>query len=177
MKLDRRSLLLGAASFGISGVAAAEPILTDDGLYKEPWFLETFLELSDDLETTAKAGKRFVISWELKGALLQGNPLRQFRAIAHFRLRERNHLQTNHRSHVGHAHFALLARAQARDLARQKLEWRKPHSIFGRRRSFLRPARIARVATSGDFSRDMYDRLTFAKKRDCAKLTKWVSLQ
>jgi thioredoxin-related protein len=67
MKLDRRSLLLGAASLGISGAGIAEPILTDDGLYKEPWFLETFLELSDDLEATAKAGKRFVISWELKG--------------------------------------------------------------------------------------------------------------
>ena len=67
MKLDRRSLLLGAASFGISGASAAEPILTDDGLYKEPWFLETFLELSDDLDAAAKAGKRFVISWELKG--------------------------------------------------------------------------------------------------------------
>ncbi len=67
MKLTRRSLLLGAASLGISGARAAEPILTDDGLYKEPWFLETFLELSDDLEAATKQGKRFVISWELKG--------------------------------------------------------------------------------------------------------------
>src|SRR5476649_2036501 len=67
MKLTRRSLLLGAASLGITRASAAEPILTDDGLYKEPWFLETFLELSDDLEAAAKVGKRFVISWELKG--------------------------------------------------------------------------------------------------------------
>jgi thioredoxin-related protein len=45
----------------------AEPILTDDGLYKESWFLESFLELADDLEGAHKADKRFVIMWELKG--------------------------------------------------------------------------------------------------------------
>jgi len=67
MKLTRRSLLLGITSLGITSARADEPILTDDGLYKELWFLETFLELSDDLEAAAKAGKRFVISWELKG--------------------------------------------------------------------------------------------------------------
>ncbi len=43
------------------------PILTDDGLYKEPWFLESFLDLADDLEGARKEGKRFVVMWELKG--------------------------------------------------------------------------------------------------------------
>ncbi|HTT47823.1 MAG TPA: thioredoxin family protein [Pseudolabrys sp.] len=67
-RLTRRSLLLGAASFGVIGAGArAAPILTDDGLYKEPWFLESFLELADDLESTHKEGKRFAIMWELKG--------------------------------------------------------------------------------------------------------------
>ena len=47
--------------------ARAEPILTDDGLYKEPWFLESFLDLADDLEGAGKEGKRFVVMWELKG--------------------------------------------------------------------------------------------------------------
>ena len=42
-------------------------MLTADGLYKEPWFLDSFLNLADDLEDAHKAGKRFVISWELKG--------------------------------------------------------------------------------------------------------------
>jgi len=46
---------------------AAGPILTDDGLYKQPWFLESFLELADDLDEAQKAGKRFVVLWELKG--------------------------------------------------------------------------------------------------------------
>lgn len=64
--LTRRGLLVGASAL-VSTRALAEPVLTDDGLYKEPWFLESFLELSDDLEAAAKVGKRFVISWELKG--------------------------------------------------------------------------------------------------------------
>jgi thioredoxin-related protein len=67
MKLTRRYLLVGAASLLASGANADEPILTDDGLYKQLWFLESFLELSDDLEGAAKEGKRFVINWELKG--------------------------------------------------------------------------------------------------------------
>ena len=69
MTLTRRNLLLGAASLGVLGAGSVRgaPVLTDDGLYKEPWFLESFLELADDLETARKAGKRFVIMWELKG--------------------------------------------------------------------------------------------------------------
>ena len=70
MAVNRRDLLIGAASLGILAAAAAradEPILTDDGLYKQPWFIESFLDLSDDLEGAAKDGKRFVIMWELKG--------------------------------------------------------------------------------------------------------------
>ena len=70
MALTRRNVLLGAAGLAaLSGrpAYAEEPILTDDGLYKEPWFLETFLELADDVEAAHKAGKRFVVAWELKG--------------------------------------------------------------------------------------------------------------
>lgn len=67
--ITRRNLLLAAAAgSALAGRGAhAEPILTDDGLYKEPWFLESFLELADDLEGAAKAGKRFAVMWSLKG--------------------------------------------------------------------------------------------------------------
>jgi thioredoxin-related protein len=61
--------LVGAASFAALAAARAdaEPMLTDDGLYKEPWFLESFLDLAEDLEGARKDGKRFVVMWELKG--------------------------------------------------------------------------------------------------------------
>ena len=68
--ISRRNILIGAASFAATGVPQARaeaPILTDDGLYKESWFLESFLDLADDLEGTRKEGKRFVVMWELKG--------------------------------------------------------------------------------------------------------------
>ena len=67
----RRSLIVGAAALGAAGVvgsrAQADAVLTEDGLYRQPWFLESFLELGDDLEGAAKGGKRFAIMWELKG--------------------------------------------------------------------------------------------------------------
>jgi thioredoxin-related protein len=65
----RRSLVLGAASIMALGVPRlyAEPVLTDDGLYSEPWFLQSFLELPDDLESARKEGKRLAVMWELKG--------------------------------------------------------------------------------------------------------------
>lgn len=70
MTISRRHLLLATAALSASAVIparGAEPILTDDGLYKQSWFLESFLELADDLDEAQKAGKRFVVMWELKG--------------------------------------------------------------------------------------------------------------
>ena len=67
----RRNLLAGGGALGatsLAGVRAhADAVLTEDGLYRQPWFLESFLELGDDLEGAAKGGKRFAIMWELKG--------------------------------------------------------------------------------------------------------------
>jgi thioredoxin-related protein len=68
--IARRKLLAGVASLVAllaSRARAEQPILTDDGLYKQPWFLESFLDLADDLEGARKEGKRFVIMWELRG--------------------------------------------------------------------------------------------------------------
>ena len=61
--MDRRHFLVGASALALSGAAHAqtkahEPILTDDGLYKEPWFLESFLDLAEDLEGARKQNKR-----------------------------------------------------------------------------------------------------------------------
>ena len=44
-----------------------EPILTDDGLYTQEWFLQSFLDLGEDVDEATANGKRFAIMWELKG--------------------------------------------------------------------------------------------------------------
>ena len=69
MSITRRNLLLAAGATAAAGIvpARAKPILTADGLYREPWFLDSFLDLADDLRQTTKEGKRFAVMWELKG--------------------------------------------------------------------------------------------------------------
>jgi len=70
MKPTRRSLIAGSAALGASLAvprARAAAVLTDDGLYRQPWFLESFLELADDLQGATNTGKRFAIAWELRG--------------------------------------------------------------------------------------------------------------
>lgn len=70
--LSRRGFAgaLGAAvAVGVRAGAAetARLMPTEDGLYREPWFLESFLDLADDLETAGKSGKRLAVMWELRG--------------------------------------------------------------------------------------------------------------
>jgi thioredoxin-related protein len=45
----------------------AQAVLTDDGLYTQSWFLQSFLEFADDLRSASSKGKRLAIMWELKG--------------------------------------------------------------------------------------------------------------
>src|SRR6478735_6032794 len=70
-KLTRRDVIMGGAALAgaslLGGRARAEAVLTEDGLYRQPWFIESLLELADDLDGAAKAGKRFAIMWELRG--------------------------------------------------------------------------------------------------------------
>lgn len=65
MRLGRRALLGGTFALGCTGARAAT--LGDDGLYHEPWFVESFLDLPDDLATAKTAGQRLVVAWELRG--------------------------------------------------------------------------------------------------------------
>lgn len=46
---------------------ADESRLTRDGKYTEPWFLDSFLELKDDLDEARAEGKGFTVIWELNG--------------------------------------------------------------------------------------------------------------
>ena len=67
--LSRRSFMAGsAAGLALGNLPAhAAPVLTDDGLYTQPWFLQSFLELADDVQGAASNGKRLAIMWELRG--------------------------------------------------------------------------------------------------------------
>ena len=76
--ISRRRCLVGLAAAGVLTLppmtrpvrAAAElagPVLTDDGLYTESWFLNSFLDLAEDLGDAAGSGKRFAVMWEQKG--------------------------------------------------------------------------------------------------------------
>ena len=70
MKATRRHLIVGGAALAASLAGArvrADAVLTEDGLYRQPWFLESFLELPDDLAGAANSGKRFAVMWELRG--------------------------------------------------------------------------------------------------------------
>lgn len=68
---NRRDVLTGLAACGLGAMlpdtAGAQAILTDDGLYTQPWFLESFLHLTEDLDAAATSGKRLAIVWELRG--------------------------------------------------------------------------------------------------------------
>ena len=68
----RRDLILGAGAVLATpmwnGAARAEPpVLGEDGIYHEPWLLDSFLEFADDLEEAKKRGKRLALMWEQRG--------------------------------------------------------------------------------------------------------------
>jgi len=68
--LSRRQFVTGSAATLAAMThlpARAAAVLTDDGLYREPWFIDSLLELADDLGDAAKSGKRLAIMWELRG--------------------------------------------------------------------------------------------------------------
>ena len=69
-RLTRRHVVgalgLGAIGFRAAPAAAAAK-LGDDGLYQMDWYLESFLDLSEDLAGATAKGKRFAIMWGLKG--------------------------------------------------------------------------------------------------------------
>ena len=67
--LTRRAVLAGCATLAMlpAGRLRAEtPRMSEDGLYHQPWFLESFLDLRDDFRAARSAGKTFVLLWELK---------------------------------------------------------------------------------------------------------------
>jgi thioredoxin-related protein len=71
--ITRRKLLVATGAVAAlpvisqASMGAELPVLGDDGLYHQSWFLESFLELKDDINEAAGNNKQLVIFWELKG--------------------------------------------------------------------------------------------------------------
>jgi len=67
-RLDRRSFMgAGLSLVATTGSAYSAGTLSEDGLYHQDWFIESFLDLGEDLASAAAKGKRFAILWGLKG--------------------------------------------------------------------------------------------------------------
>ena len=68
--LTRRQAVaaLGVGALSLRAAPAfAKATLSDDGLYQMDWYLESFLDVSEDLTGATAKGKRFAIMWGLKG--------------------------------------------------------------------------------------------------------------
>ena len=67
--ITRRNLALGAAVVlaSVGRSRAGAPVLTEDGFYREPWFIDSFLDLAEDIEAARSHGRRLAVIWELKG--------------------------------------------------------------------------------------------------------------
>ena len=75
MILTRRSFAAGVATTATLTTGRVRPAFadpytayeTDDGLYAQEWFIQSFLDLAEDLDDAAARSKRFAIMWELRG--------------------------------------------------------------------------------------------------------------
>jgi len=69
MLTRRRALAaLGAGALALRAAPSfAQATLGDDGIYHMDWYLESFLDLNEDLAGATAKGKRFAVLWGLKG--------------------------------------------------------------------------------------------------------------
>ncbi len=57
------------AGAAIAATDRIEPARTEDGLYTQSWFLDSFMDIGDDIEESAAEGKRLVLIFEQKGCI------------------------------------------------------------------------------------------------------------
>ncbi|MEM0934835.1 MAG: thioredoxin family protein [Pseudomonadota bacterium] len=68
----RHAALTGALAAGLAlltPAAGADGWIGDDGLHKQPWMRDTFLDMSEDLAEAAAEGKRLVVFFEQRGCI------------------------------------------------------------------------------------------------------------
>lgn len=67
--LTRRALLGSALALPLVPGMAQAAKLNDDGLHVQDWFLESFLDLKQDIEDAAARGKRVAVTFEQRGCI------------------------------------------------------------------------------------------------------------
>lgn len=67
--LTRRALIGSALALPLVPSAARAAKLNDDGLHVQEWFLESFLDLKQDIEEATAKGKRVAVSFEQRGCI------------------------------------------------------------------------------------------------------------
>ncbi|MBC57967.1 MAG: thioredoxin [Confluentimicrobium sp.] len=65
--LSRRVMLGAVAALAAPRLSVAAARMGDDGLHKQDWFLDSFLELGDDLEMAAGQGRGLMVLVEQAG--------------------------------------------------------------------------------------------------------------
>lgn len=64
--ITRRGLLTSMMAAMAAAPALAKARLSEDGLYQHDWYLQSFLDLAEDLGNASQGGKRFVTLWGLR---------------------------------------------------------------------------------------------------------------
>lgn len=60
-------LAMGLATAGLAEQKRIEPVLLEDGMLSQSWFLNSFLDLRDDIAESTAQKKRLAIMWEQRG--------------------------------------------------------------------------------------------------------------
>ena len=60
-------LFSAASPVNAKGEKLPKPTISEDGIYQQKWFHDSFLDLKEDLADAKASGKRLAIFWEQKG--------------------------------------------------------------------------------------------------------------
>lgn len=61
--------MLTTSSRAARAAGAGKPVLAEDGLYHFDWYLESFLDLAEDVATAKQNNRRLAVIWSQKGCI------------------------------------------------------------------------------------------------------------
>ena len=64
VRFSRRKFLGALAATSMVSPVSAAPSLGEDGMYYFDWYLQSFLDLSEDVATSVSGGKHLAIVWQ-----------------------------------------------------------------------------------------------------------------